>query len=304
MFLNLGNFNSKSGRKTRFGFPFSLNPYYRDPEPIPTGTKEGEFVIATHFIGMLQDYRDIIKFAVNNDDADKGADVYIVEDDRKIGIQIGRLTFNNFPQRKIISRNQGLKFAELIYNQFPVDNHQVLVRIMPKEPHRVPMDKLKHRQKERIQSKLLEVVVNFLKESIPVLEAGKEKFTQLWIQDRGLRDYFLSIDIQFIPPKYYSHLPGYKDIYVDYYFCNSFYNDEDVQKILDRMYKQKNGGSSEILILWSNDYEIFDSKSLVEAIKKRFNETTFTEIFYMTFHETTQMWVIKKRQPQQHNDTV
>ncbi len=293
MLVNLGTFDKKSGRKGKFGFPFSRGRY-TPPEFIPDDTKKGEVAVALAFVSTILPYRNVTGFRLNENDANKGADVFVFEDGKEIPVQISRLTFNYFARRKKIAENKGRVFAELIYNEIPVP-FIVHIQIMPQDSYSEPLKNLQASQRNKIEKKLLQVAIEFVKKSIPLLQQPPYEHQQYWIKETELKKYFSSITIQIVPKGFYSHHPNYKSIHVEYAFSNSGYNDADVKKTLDKMYNRKNEGLSETLILWANDYELFDRDAIVEAIVKRFAETTFNEIFFLAFHENVHIWAIKQK---------
>jgi hypothetical protein len=293
MFVNLGTFDKKSGRKGKFGFPFSRG-HYTPPEFIPDDTKKGEMTVALAFLSTILPYRNVTGFRLNEDDSNKGADIFIFENGKEIPVQISRLTFNYFPRRRKIAESKGRVFAELIYKEIPVP-FVVHIQIMPQDSYLEPLRNLRANQRDKIEKELLEVTIEFVKKSIPLLQHPPYNHQQYWIKEPELGRYFSSISIQIAPKGFFSHHPSYNSIHVEYAFSNSGYNNDDVKKALDKMYDRKNEGLSETLILWANDYELFDRDAVAKEIAKRFAETTFNEIFFLAFHDIVHIWAIKQK---------
>ncbi len=290
MFLNLGNIG-KDGNKGKFGFPFSRT-YYREPEIIPKDKRKGEFAVGMYFAQMILPYRKVEGVRLNQDDSDKGADLILFQDGREVPIQVTRLTFNNFSERKAIVKSKSLKFAEQIHQKVQPP-FRVLIRIMPNEIYKAPLSSLKKRGRENLEQKLLDNINDFLIKSIPQLQANPEIYTQHWFNGSELSKYFSSIDIQQIPAGFYAHVPGFENIFIDYYAYNSGYNESDIKQTLNKIYDAKNNGRSEILIIWANDYELFERQKIADGLVERFADSSFKEVYFMTFREDVHFWVVK-----------
>ncbi|NOT73392.1 MAG: hypothetical protein HOP08_00590 [Cyclobacteriaceae bacterium] len=293
MFLNLGHIG-KEGKQGKITFPFSRNPHYRDPEIIPTEKQKGELAVGLYFVQTVLPYKNITGVRISGDDSDKGPDLIFFQDQLEIPVQITRLTFNNFPERKKLVRAKSKQFAELIYQKIPM-KFRVLITLMPQELYKIPLSNLKRKGREIVESHLLSRTITFLEKSIPELMQDDKKYLQDWIDDKELKKYFSSIDIQRIPEGFFPHVAGFENIFIDYHFHNSGYSQLDLQNTVNKIFETKNHGSSEVLIIWANDYEIFDHAVLVNSLSVRFAESSFNEVYFMTFHEHIQFWIIKRR---------
>ena len=104
-----------------------------------------------------------------------------------------------------------------------------------------------------------------------------------------------------IPKDAFSRFYGYNNIFVNYDINDVAFDPSDVDRAIDDLYRKKNGGKAEILLIWANVFEFAThTMGIVESIRKKFAETTFKEVFLMTFEDNVklfqdslQLWPIK-----------
>jgi hypothetical protein len=297
VFVNLGQLESKT---TTFKFPYSRSKVHLEPEFIPKDKKKAELMIGMYFcqMHMLRLNYNIEGVKLNNDDSNKKGDVIITHDGKDVSMQITRLSFTDFETRKSVAKKKSIEFAKLISDRVRVDR-QVVINIFPKNKHKIPLQKLGSRAKV-LERKLIDLIVL----SIQVNESKlKEDITHIsiGIKDGALKDFFYSIDLCPVPEGMFANVHGYQNIFINYNFYGATYDKIDVDKAIDELFKKKDQGVADMLLIWANSFEMhYDLEGIVEKLRIKFATSSFGNIQFMAFHdsvalfrETLKLWGIK-----------
>lgn len=284
------------GKPSKFRLPYSRTPNFQLPEFIPKDKRKGELTVAMYYcMALINLKRNIEGVALNEDDSDKQADVIVYEDGKKQYIQITRLTFTDFERRKSHNNKTAIEFATTIQNKVQVD-FVLIVNLFPKEKHRVPLDQLKKRRRASIENNLVDFVAKCIKDNIDLLRKAEENISFHKL-DSELSQFYDGIDLLPVPKGFYPNVPGLNNVYVNYKFYDSTYDDSDIEKEVDRIYHAKNDGHSEVLLIWANGHELLDEGKIVKALRTKFIRTSFDAVYFMIIHLNVKIFIIKATLP-------
>ncbi|HEU5292451.1 MAG TPA: hypothetical protein VFU05_17510 [Cyclobacteriaceae bacterium] len=293
--INLGRIE---GKPTTFKFPYSRSRVHLEPEFIPKDKKKAELIIGMYFcqIHLLNLNHNVQGVRLNEDDSAGQADIFVTESGKELSVQITRLTFTDFETRKSIAKKKSIEYSKAIWQKIQVD-FPLIVTIFPRNKHKVPLNKGTNRRS--IEGKLLDLIVSLISSNHNVL-AERTKSFNIDITDEELKEHFYSIDLCPVPQGMFANVFGFENIFVNYNFYGSTYDSVDAIKAVEDLYQKKSGGTSEILLIWANSFEIHDMTEIVETLRKMFSESTFKEVQLMTFddnvalfRETLKLWGIK-----------
>ncbi|HTE33036.1 MAG TPA: hypothetical protein VK666_21785 [Chryseolinea sp.] len=285
----LGMMEGKSGK---FRFPFSRTSNFQLPEFIPKEKRAGELTVAIHYALTLMNMSvPVTGVMLNDNDANGQPDVWLLRDGRKQGIQITRLTFTEFERRRAHHRKIVTDFAAVIHANTQLD-FRLVVQIFPREKHRVPLSGLSKGRRTTIETTLMKFVssaINLHKDTL------RKAVMNVTIDSLGpvLSPHFHAIDFVAVPDEHFASVPGVGNIFVNYKFYDSAYDDSDVQKEVAKIYRAKNNGSAEVLIVWANEHELLDTNKIVKSLRNAFTETSFHEVYFIAFNVNGKMFPIK-----------
>ncbi len=294
--IKLGHMEKKS---STFKFPWSRARVHLEPNFIPKDKQIAEMMLSMYFcqIHMVRLDRKVSGIRLNENDSNKSADVIITADGKDISVQITRLTFTNFETRKAIAKRKSLEFAKAISERVNLSN-EVVITIFPKQKHKIPLKNLGSRGKT-LEKKLLDFIVfsiNTNKEKL-VPDSGN---IDAVIKDGELREHFYSVDICPVPKGMFANVYGHNNVFINYNFYGSTYDDSDADQAIDELFKRKDQGVADLLLIWANSFELHGLEKIVQKLRDRFQDSSFENVQFMTFHdnvvlfrETLQLWGIK-----------
>jgi hypothetical protein len=294
--IKLGHMEGKS---STFKFPWSRARVHLEPNFIPKDKQTAEMMLTMYFcqMHMLHMGKKVTGIKANENDSNKNADTFITADGKDISIQITRLMFTNYETRKAIAKRKSLEFAKAISGRVNL-LHEVVITIFPKQKHKIPLKNLGSRAKT-LEKKLLDLIVLSVNMNIEKLVPDSGNVDVL-IKDGELREHFYSIDICPVPKGMYANVYGLNNIFINYNFNGSTYNDSDSDKAIDELFKRKDRGVADLLLIWANSFELHGLEKIVQKLWDRFGDSTFQNVQFMTFYdnvaffrETLQLWGIK-----------
>jgi len=285
-------------------FKFQYSKYYQVNKDkfVPMDDKKlAEQILGWFFGESLRRHfaRKIISTEVCKYDSNKKADILMNENGVDKGVQITRLQFTRYEERKNISFRMNGYLAEKISGLVPV-GFPIVVNIFPtSEKGTIPLRNIS-RGKQKIYLTLCTYVAKKIIANLSELSRQKRP---IWItiDDPKLAAYFKFIVLNPIPKGSFSRFPGNGNICVNYDQDDVAFNSEDIDGSIDELYRKKNSGHSEILLIWAEDFDLAtQKKEVAERIWLKFRHTTFSEVFFMTFEnhitrfiDTLQLWPIK-----------
>jgi hypothetical protein len=294
--IQLGHMEKKS---STFKFPWSRARVHLEPEFIPKEKEIAEMMLAMYFsqIHMLRQKKKVSGIRLNENDSNKNADVIITADGKDISVQITRLTFTNFETRKSIAKRKSLEFAGRISERVKLLN-EVVITIFPKQKHKIPLKNLGSRAKT-LEKKLLDLIVLSINSNIEKLVPDSGNI-QVTIKDGELKEHFYFVDICPVPKGMYANVYGVNNVFINYNFYGSTYDDSDADKAINDLFNRKDRGHADLLLIWANSFELHGLDKIVQKLRDRFSDSSFQNIQFMTFHdnvalfrETLQLWGIK-----------
>ncbi len=90
-----------------------------------------------------------------------------------------------------------------------------------------------------------------------------------------------------VPDTHKSCYFGDNNVYIDYEFDDIKISEEDLKYSAEKIYDDKNGGNSDILIIWGDQNQFLKTENLIiKELKEKFRETTFHKVYFLAFHNT------------------
>jgi hypothetical protein len=127
------------------------------------------------------------------------------------------------------------------------------------------------------------VIAEKIEENINTI-SNSDEFLIFPIGDKNLEKITPGFNIQRIPPMHYSSYFGCGNIFVDYGFDDIFIAEGDLKKEAERIYEKKNGGKSEILLIWAEVKQLMGKgNEACDKLRQVFYQTTFESIYFMGF---------------------
>lgn len=272
-------------------FKFQYSKYNPFQEFIPKNKKQIEFIIGMYYSQFrVLHYNKIVEYIeLCEDDSNKKSDIVIKENDEIKSIQITRLTFTKYEERKAIAKKRSLAFAEAITKDLQID-FKLNVNIFSKsKKDQIPLKDLKNKR-NKIEKRLIEFIVKSINNHKNKLSV-ENKPIPIQIQDSTLSKYYSFLNLNPIPKESYSRFHGLNNVFINYDFDDVSFDKEDVEKSINELYNKKNEGSSDILLIWANVFELVSLKEYIaDQLRNKFMNSTFKEVFLMTFYDNEVMF--------------
>lgn len=297
-----GIFDFTNGKKFgTFKFQYSkYHPVEKEHNYLLKDKTFKELVIAHWFSQTLRrNYNaNFEKLKLNKDDSNKQADVLFSEGGKEKGIQLTQLQFTNLEERKQVAKVKNLEFAKSIAH-FVQMKEPIIINIHPNyKKDEIPLKNIK-KGKAKIEAKLINFIGTYLNNNKPSIENSD---SPIWIVlEKDLNQYYKTICINRIPRDGHPNFPGTENIFINYDFNDASYNEKDVETAALEIFHKKNFGSSNILLIWSDWFELVQQERMVfEKIYGQFRDTSFEEVYFMTFinikeefEKSINVWPIK-----------
>jgi len=62
--------------------------------------------------------------------------------------------------------------------------------------------------------------------------------------------YFYSFDVYPVPDGHFANVWGYQNVFIEYDFAGSTYNEDDEDKAILDLFEKKNNGKADTLLIW------------------------------------------------------
>ncbi|MDG1309422.1 MAG: hypothetical protein P8P13_02880 [Flavobacteriaceae bacterium] len=279
--LNKNLNNGKTQLIGKFKLPFSLNgalenqPKWVDEKE----TAKVENLIGHLFTKYLREVgkRKVLYFSPNSKDDHKNPDLLIHLDGKVYGIQV-----TQFVLREYLSRfNQAKRICEKI-SGYITETYKPPIKIniqisTPWDSDEVP------RAPAKKYKKLAKEIANKISENIEILKS-KNEYLNFHLNKSEFGDIADDFNLYPVPKGNKSNFFGDNNIYIDYGFDDVLIFKEDIEDTADKVFKDKNNGNSEILIVWGDERQFMNTeKHIIQALTERFSETTFESIYFISF---------------------
>ncbi|MBX2966203.1 MAG: hypothetical protein KF845_08670 [Cyclobacteriaceae bacterium] len=300
VFVNLGRLE---GKPTTFKFPYSRSRVYLEPEFIPKDKRKAELIIGMYFcqIQLINLSKNIDGVRLNDDDSNKQGDIIYYDNGELKYVQLTRLTFTDFETRKSMVKHKSIDFAKRIGEKIKLD-YPLIITIFPKNKHKVPLKNFKRKGRIEIEERLIEMIFKSITNNSEKLKNGATHI-EINIGDELLKKYYYSLDLVPVPKGFYPNVWGSDNIFINYNFYGSTYDNIDADKAINELFLKKNLGHSDTLLIWANSFELHNLKGIVEKLIEKFSNSTFKFVYLMTFNdnvalfrETLNLWTIKTSQ--------
>lgn len=219
---------------------------------------------------------------ISPDDSEMGPDVVCKMNEQQIGIQITRFTISGAKVTKRVAQQNSIK---ILKNIFP--------RIKPSERTIVSFNSIFDRSNEIVKlkkkklNKLCDFIVKEVSKHKNIYKGRKELEYFLYPFTIEVPDFLkpeiTSILIQYPPADQEIYVPGRGNIYINFNFDTRSVSDLTIQEVSELIYKKKNNGKSEILLIWGDTTELFNQdEKIISSLKGVFKETSFMNVFYIS----------------------
>jgi hypothetical protein len=291
--------NSRGGGTFKFQYSRRV-PVKKDPF-IPKDKRIAEEMVAYFFSQTLLGnyYRNIGSVKRVEDDANKNADMLMLEDQQWKGIQITQLQFTNYIGRKAISERMNTSIATAISRLVSPPN-KVIVNIFPVATKgEIPLSEV-GKGKDAIFDRLEKFAADALKKNATGLT---DPNYPVWISvdDDKLKPHLRTICLNPVPPDGFPRFPGVGNVFVNYDQDDVAYNEDDITSSVTEIYNKKEGGKAEILLIWADEFDLgVVERKVAEQIQRKFTTSSFAEVYLMTFTnhitmilDTINLWPLK-----------
>lgn len=246
---------------------------------IPGEKRQAEFYLSILFAQYLLFNNTLIdKIELNKQDENKGADINARINGKDIGIQLTRLVPDDYLSRRKAAYEKSFLIAKDIAQRLTV-NFQVNINIFPKKAtsKKIPSRDLKS------NNSLVDEIVQNLKTEIENNQL-ESNFINKAVINKKAQQIARSYSFYKIPPGQFSTFPGVNNVHVNFDFDSIHITSSELSRQIDKIYKNKNQGSAELLIIWADQHEILEQiKEVADLIKVKFSESSFSEVYFMTF---------------------
>lgn len=246
---------------------------------IPIEKRKAEFYLSILFAQyLLFNNRQIDKIELNDNDENRGSDINSRIDGKDIGIQLTRLVPDDYMTRKKVAFDKSLFVASEISQRLKPD-FPLNINIYPQYIDQVgiPSKNLKS------NIALIEEIAENLKNDLSKLKSESETIFKS-VNNNKAQEIAKSYTFNPIPKDQYSAFPGKDNVFVNFEFDLIHITDIELSAQIDKIYNNKNNGSSQILIIWADQHEILEQiKEVAQMINKKFQDSSFQEVFFMTF---------------------
>lgn len=271
----------KNKKFRRFKFQSTANPNPEIIRIIPTDKKEAEFEIALFFrLYLLNEKRSIDKIESNLHDENKKPDILTRINGEQKGIQITKLLFNDLETRKQVAEKKSFELIELLNEKIKID-FKLNINIHPPKLYQNFIPK----KNKKLYNLLIEEIIILIEKNKERLTKDSTFITEI-IKNSRLNEIALSITLFSNSKDLYSPFIGKNNINVNYEFDNVFFDTKEMEDEIDTIYKRKNNGFAEILIIWANQDDLLhQEKLIVNCMKDKFKTTSFEEVYFMFFYD-------------------
>lgn len=271
----------------KFKLPYSLNgPIHNVKKWVyESETQEVENLVGGMFVTYLrnEEKRDVMYYYLNEDDSNKNPDLYVHLDGRHHSVQVTQLVLNDF----LTKFNQTKRICEKISN-YIIEIYKppmgINIQIYP------PWENSKFQKApQKVYKRLAKVIAKIITENIEKLKI-KNEYLDFELDKEKFGKIADSFNLLPIPEKYKSNYFGSNNIFIDYEFDDIKISQDDIKNSVEKVFKDKNEGNSEILIVWGDENQFMQTEPLIlEQLKRIFIETTFKSVYFLTFRNILDM---------------
>lgn len=275
-----------------FKFSASAGPYARPPKALPRGKAQKEFVLAIMWAHQLIfNGVQITSIQLAENDSHGNPDVFVKINGQTMGVQLTKLTMND-----------AVKNIEVA--NYKVDELLAFVPISLKIPKPVNIylylpNAIKARKlpfiPEKKKEELIECIVKEISKNHDKLFGPNPEMVYLPFTDdfHGLAE-FATISV--VPENMYSTFVGHNSIHLSYEIDNYNWNEDDLNKEIQRIIDRKAKGSHDILLIWGEQYELlYRHEEVGNHIRNAISQSALNEVHFLTFRDRMDEFLTSSR---------
>jgi hypothetical protein len=258
----------------KFGFGKTL-PSHQVPKLIKNKEEEEGFITSLYCQILVRNGHNV-SAEFSPDDRDKGPDTIINYQDGQVGVQVTRFALGEYLHRKNTAQRRAERIVDdvlkVVNISFPVN-----VTIIPHVRKNVPSAKYGN------DSRIADEIASHLRVVMSELKVAGHTVTPK-VRDKKLRTTIALISFQSVPPHNFSHFYGRDNLYINYEFDSVSFSNNDIIHEADKIFQKKNNGKADVLLVWSDEFEIlYMGREVAHCLRNVFKETTFKRIMFFTF---------------------
>ena len=269
---------------------------YQKPPPALTGDKQSKEFILTMVFAHTLHYNGvkITKIEVNEDDSHGKPDTIMNANGDEIGIQLTKISLNDPLRRINISERQTNEIFNLIPQDIDIPKPiNVYIYLNSVNKNAIPKGNLKRKKK------LVELIASKIEEERKNIFGDNPEFVGFAVEDSDLKKMASSITINPVNSGYFSPFYGKNGIHINYEFDVHDWDEDDLNKEIERIIKSKKGGTEDLLLIWADRFELlYQDEEVANVLREKFSRTSFKQIYFLTLFDRVDMfmgsWRIRK----------
>lgn len=267
-----------------FKLPYSLNgPSHKKSKWVDENdNKKVENLTGRLFVDYLRhvEKRDVLYFSQNENDSNKNPDIFIHLDGKVQSAQITQIVLNDYLKKF----NQTKKLCEKISNLI-VDIYKppikINVQIYPPWQTENPI-----KSSGKVHKQAAKIIANSISQNIEELKSVN-KFLNFDFDKTIFGNFADCFNLLPVPDVHQSNYFGDNNVYIDYEFDDIKISQEDIKNSVNKVFSDKEGGNSDILLIWGDQNHFMGTEFLIfEMLKKKFNKTSFKSVYFLFFKNT------------------
>lgn len=266
----------KQYNSMKMGYSRGL-PIYDAPKLLTEKKQEEYFVASLYAQLLIYNGYTVLGVEVCNDDSDGKADVKIKTTKEVTGVQITRFTLTNLLHRQSASKKRAFRIVNEVLKQVTVSQP---INVVIHSTYKVDPPKYK----EKMDTAIANEIVKGLNAN-KNLEQGVPKPHMHSNQSISkIASYFT---YERIPDEMYSNFYGQSNLYINFDFDNVGFDDSDVIREARNIFKKKERGNADLLLIWAEYSEIlYKHSEVAELLKTEFKDSKFDQVIFFSFYNT------------------
>ncbi len=279
MRLNINH--SKNNIIGGFKLPYSLNgsPHNRSKWVDENDTKEVENLTGGLFINYLRkiEKRQIVYFSHNARDENKNPDIFIHFEGYNQSVQITQIVLNDYLKKFNQTKKLCIKISKLIAEIYK-PSIKINIQIYPPWGIEEPT-----RSSGAVHKRAAKLIANTISENIGTL-CSERKYLNFHLDKKIFKNFADGYNLFPVPHTHQSNYFGDNNVYVDYEFDDIRISEEDIHNSVNKVYNNKNGGNSDILLIWGDRNHLMGTETMIfKNLQEKFKNSTFKSVYFMCF---------------------
>jgi hypothetical protein len=270
-----------------FKLPYTLNePSHKTKKWVDeNNTKEVENLTGGLFVNFIRqvEKRKVLYFSPNENDENKNPDIFIHIDGKIESAQITQLVLNDYLRKFNQTKALCEKISKLIVETYRPEI-KINVQIYPPWETEEPIKS--SGKTHKLASK---IIANSILENIEKLKS-ENKFLNFEFDRKIFKNFADSYNLSPVPNSHHSSYFGNDNVYIDYEFDDIKISKEDLKNSVDKIFKDKNGGNSDILLIWGDQNQFMNTETMIiQKLEERFKVSSFKSVYFLAFHNIAEL---------------